>query len=275
MKHRNYKSKHNKIILVLIFLTFLFFSLSIGFYNELEVTDYIVTDGRIPSSFDGYTIVQLSDFHCKRFGNQEEILIKAVKTAKPDLIVLTGDLIDKNHQDIENVSLLLEGLQQICPVFTISGNHEFDEWNQYVKLVELYKKYSVVQLDDSTKTITIGSDKLNIHGLKWGSDFTNRTIDDEQTYDVLLYHNSNEFNHMSTLGYQLILSGHAHGGLIRLPFLGGVVGNNGDLFPKFAGGMFVKNDCTMISSRGLGDSYLPRFLNRPELVTITLQRKNE
>jgi predicted MPP superfamily phosphohydrolase len=249
--------------------------LSIGFYNKLEVTQYIITDNRIPSRFDGYTIVQLSDFHCKRFGNQEEELINEIKNEKPNLIVLTGDLIDRNHQDIENVSILLNGISQICPVYTISGNHEFDEWNQYIKLVELYKKYGIVQLDDSTQTISIGNDNINVHGLKWGSTLTNQIIDDAQTYDILLYHNANEFNHMSTLGYQLILSGHTHGGLIRLPFFNGLIGNNGDLLPAFAGGVFVNHDCTMISSRGLGDSYLPRFLNRPELVSITLKSSKQ
>ena len=96
MKHRYHKSKHDKLILVLILLTLLFFSLSIGFNNELEVTNYIVTDHRLPSAFDGYTIVQLSDFHCKSFGNQEEQLIKAVKKVNTmevkNLFSITGIL---------------------------------------------------------------------------------------------------------------------------------------------------------------------------------------
>lgn len=270
--------KHRKLYILLICICMLLVFLIYGLSQSLETTFITVTSKKIPNSFDNFRIVQISDLHCKAFGNQESDLIEAVKACHPDIIVLTGDMIDEAHLNLDHVTDLLSGISKLAPIYSVNGNHEFDYLELYDTLCSIYKKYGVIQIDNSTIQISKGNDFINLTGVNtqvFGNhqskpDIVSAVVEQDQ-YHILLHHYSNYFDSLSTLGYDLILAGHTHGGVVRLPLIGGLLSNEGDLLPKYDGGTYQNGNCIMVSSRGLGEASWPRFLNRPELICITLK----
>ena len=249
----------------------------LGLDPRLQTTYYDYSSTKIPASFDGFCIVQLSDFHLKKFGKKESVLIQAVNDCQPDLIVFTGDVIDENHRDISPLKDLLEGIYQTAPIYYISGNHDLleDALPMRHEMEQLFMEYGVINLDDQETVIYHGDSTIRLTGLGWHSRYFSNFINpaDLDYFNILLYHGSNYFPGLSQYGYDLLLAGHVHGGIVRLPFLGGVFSNEGSLFPTYDSGIFQENGCVMISSRGLGDARIPRFYNRPEVVSITLHAK--
>ncbi|WP_455718583.1 metallophosphoesterase [Anaerosporobacter sp.] len=263
-----------KYFLLLIILIILF----IGFHNDLDVTHYVYSDIEIPDAFDGYKIVQISDYHCKLINGSNNKLISAIKSYNPDIIVITGDMIDSDHSDISAVESLLKGISDIAPIYAVSGNHEFDLGAQYDKLLNLYNKYGVIDLDDSKVVITKDNSHITLYGLsanKMDVIYNPKALPETEvgTFSILLYHYTNHFDYFTDNRFNLILAGHTHGGIIRIPFVGGLIGNNSTFFPKYDSGRFVHDQTTMISSRGIGDASIPRFFNHSELVCITLHSK--
>lgn len=250
----------------------------LGFDGRLETTYYTVQSERLPASFDGFRIVLLTDFHLKEFGRNEEPLIQAVRDCEPDLIALCGDIIDDDHDSIQPLDDLLKGIAPLAPVFFVSGNHEFEASGKpipkYQEMKALFSRYGVTDLDDDSTLLSRGNDSIRLSGRKWRSRQVTDGLKqaDPEYFNILLFHGGNSFDKLSPYGYDLILSGHTHGGVVRLPFLGGVFSNTGTLFPKYDAGLFQENGSTMVLSRGLGDARLPRFYNRPETVCVTLKR---
>lgn len=254
----------------------LFFT--IGLYNKLEVTTYTFTSNKLPAAFDDFKIVQITDFHCKDFGTAESDLIKAIADANPDLIVLTGDMIDKKHFNLKNVIDLLTGITPLAPVYAVSGNHEYDDLEQYEQLQNVYASFGVQEVNNKIAQFSIDGDSIYLSGqeiLAYGAHHSDlkesASSIDMEAFSILLYHYSNHFDTTSTWGYDLILSGHIHGGIIRLPLVGGLLGTDASFFPKYNYGRYTKNGSTMISSSGLGDSIFPRLFNHSEIVVITLK----
>lgn len=265
--------KTQKIILRAILFLFILWVLS-GFDHRLEVTRYEYANAKIPSDFDGFRVVQISDFHLKKFGKNEAGLIQAVRNCSPDLILLTGDVVDENHSDIAPLRELLAGISDLAPIYFVSGNHDLykDTARLYGEMLSLFEEYAVINLDDAAREITRGGSSIFLTGSRWRSKYVTDYLSpaDTRNFNILLYHGSDYFPQLSTYGYDLIFSGHAHGGIVRLPFVGGVFANDGSLFPKYCSGYHTLHGSTLISSRGLGDAFIPRFYNRPELVCVTL-----
>lgn len=249
----------------------------LGLDPRLQTTSYEYSSPKVPLSFDGFTIVQLSDFHLKKFGNRQDALIRAVQNCQPDIIVLTGDVVDGNHRDIAPLADLLEGICPIAPVYYISGNHdrETDAFLMRREMERLFDSWGVVNLDDQSEELVRDNDSILLTGLGWHSRYFGQYLEpaDTDRFNILLYHGSDFFPGLAPYGYDLILAGHIHGGIVRLPFVGGVFSNDGSLFPYYDAGAFQLGDSTMISSRGLGDARIPRFYNRPEVVSVTLHAK--
>lgn len=264
------KAKPKRALFILLIILAL---LSIGFFNPLVTKSYDLDSTKLPSEFDGFKIVQITDFHCKNFGNQEEPLIKKIKEADPDIICLTGDIIDEEH-DFKNADYLLSKITQIAPVYYVSGNHEFYRGAPYSDFKELCYEYGVRILESETITIERGNSAINLSGLAWQNstaDMVNRLgYATDDYYNILLYHDSSKFNFLASYGYDLVLAGHIHGGLIRLPFIGGLLGSDYIFFPKYDYGIYQEKGSTMISSSGLGDARVPRWNNPREIVEITL-----
>lgn len=280
MKSR--KIKLNKLQKALIILSVIIIYISIGLYNGLKITNYEITSPNLPNSFDGYRIANISDLHSSYFGTNQEELINAIKEFEPDAIVLTGDIIDENNIDFDCVKKLLTGICDIAPIYSVSGNHEHSNYRSHMKLKALYESYGVSVLDNEEVIITKGNDEIHLYGLEYFGSYTSENLihilgdllpeANNNYYSILLNHRSDIFDELAPYGYDLIISGHTHGGIIRLPFVGGILSNNRTFFPEYDGGVFEKDESTMISSKGLGESNsIPRFYNRRELVFITLK----
>lgn len=262
-------------ILLITTLVFIFFCI-VGFDPRLEVTYYDYSNPKVPASFDNFRIVHISDLHLKNFGSNQSRLLEAIMDYQPDIIVMTGDIVDENHDSLAPLENLLKGISSI-PTYYVSGNHELlpEASSQYQTMLDLFSQYGVVNLDDQTETILRENSSIYITGSRWRSKYVVNYLPnaDENYFNILLYHGTDFFPELASFHYDLILSGHVHGGIVRLPFIGGLFSNNGTLFPEYDAGIFSSNYTTMISSRGLGDSHIPRFYNRPELVCITLHTK--
>ncbi|MBU3110212.1 metallophosphoesterase [Clostridium lacusfryxellense] len=250
--------------------------------NGIMVTKIKYSNSKIPNDFDGYTIVQISDLHNKEFGINQSKLLNKTKKAKPDIIVITGDLIDRNHTNIELAMEYISGAVKIAPVYFVSGNHE--KWSgTYKELSDKLTKAGVtildnkkVSLDKNNKTITlIGiSDPAFYPDDYWeGKRLKTLMIGEQNNFNILLSHRPELMDLYVDNHVDLAFSGHAHGGQFRLPFIGGLIAPDQGLFPEFTEGNHEKEATSMIVSRGLGNSIIPlRIFNRPEVVVVTLKK---
>lgn len=255
--------------------------------NAIETTHFDYVNEEIPDSFDGYTIMQVSDLHNKDFHGE---LIPKIEKADPDIIVVTGDLIDRNRTDLAVAEDFLEEAMAIAPVYFVSGNHEVAS-GKYPELQEIVDQTGVTNLDNDSLVLTQDNDQINLLGLadpltlqldeviEEGSEagVIKNTIEDISTdgpdhFDLLLSHRPELFDVYKDTGIDLVLTGHAHGGQIRLPFIGGLYAPTQGFLPEYTNGKYIEDQTTMILSRGLGNSIFPlRVFNRPELVVVTLE----
>lgn len=278
------KRKTKVIMLIIVLLLLLSFYL---YYqnNYLEVTNYSLENEKIPSSFNDYKIAQISDFHNTKSKRLTNSLIRKLKQEQPNIIVITGDLIDAKKTDIEVATHFIEEISNIAPIYHVTGNHEVST-KDYEKLKENLISNNVTILESTCISIKENEEEINLLGIDDPSIIRDSFIDDstitktnlenisydKEKYSILLSHRPELFDTYVQSNIDLILTGHAHGGQIRIPFIGGVIAPNQGIFPKYTSGVLKKDSTTMIISRGIGNSILPfRINNRPELVIITLK----
>ncbi|WP_079515130.1 metallophosphoesterase [Rossellomorea marisflavi] len=245
--------------------------------NALVTTKLEIESSKIPEAFHGYRIVQLSDLHGKSFGPNQDRLIQKVKKAEPDLIVFTGDLVDAQRYDPGPGLTLLKELSTLAPVYIISGNHEWwsGRWEELRKEVG---ETGAFLLEDDAITITENGEEIRLLGVDDPAagdvPAALQSVGKEKGFNILLSHRPELFNLYKEYGMDLVLSGHAHGGQVRLPFIGGLVAPDQGLFPAYTEGLYKNGDTRMVVNRGLGNSIIPlRIFNRPEVVEITLLAK--
>ncbi len=254
--------------------------------NSIVTSEYSIISDKIPQNFNGYKIVHLSDLHSKYFGNNQNNLVKRVKKENPDLIVFTGDLIDSKRYDEKPSLILMEKLVQVAPVYYVTGNHEW--WSgKFNSLEDKLKNIGVQVMRNTTEEITNGTDKIQIIGIDdpanvkesnaesatTKENITNSIegLEEGENFQILLSHRPEMFSLYSEYEFDVVFSGHAHGGQLRIPFVGGLIAPNQGLFPKYTSGKYNSENTTMIVNRGLGNSIIPlRILNRPEIVVVTL-----
>lgn len=256
-----------------------------GLDNRLEVTHYSVNSDKIPDDFDGLRILHLSDFHCDTTAG----LSNAVRDEKPDIICITGDM-THDTGTITPFTDLLKELLEIAPVYVISGNH--DIWrNDYNELMRICEELGAVHLKDKTVKIEKGNSHITLSGIEDPSSVNHHTIykriseslkklEIGDDFNILLFHRANLMDIFENKGFDLILSGHMHGGQFRLPGVGGVVSPKTNfmskgriIFPKYFGGEYNLGKTKMIVSRGVGNpTVLPRIFNRPEICIVVLKK---
>lgn len=266
---------------------FLMILISIILYSlwgntALEVNHYVMNDHHIPESFNGYKIAHISDVH----NTNNKDLIPLLIQSKPDIIAITGDLIDSRNTNIEIALEFVREAMKIAPCYYVTGNHEA-RVNEYLQLRNGLIELGVIVLENQ-KVDIIKENKITLIGLNDPSFETNYLFGDDQTivlndldelktednYTILLSHRPELFEIYESKNINLVLSGHAHGGQFRLPFIGGMIAPNQGLFPKYDSGKFIKNDTTMFVSRGIGNSIFPlRLNNRPEIIIIEFNNK--
>ena len=256
--------------------------------TALQLNTYTVSSDRLPEAFNGYRIAHISDLHNAKIGENNKNLIAMLQDAEPDIIAITGDLIDSRNTDIEIAIQFAEEAVKIAPCYYVTGNHEarvseYDDLkNGLTELGIIILEDERIYLDHNGETITL----IGINDPSFKSDYLfgdsetvvethlQELMNESDSFTLLLSHRPELFEIYVNNEVDLVLSGHAHGGQFRLPFVGGLVAPNQGLFPKYDAGLYTEENTNMIVSRGIGNSILPfRFNNRPEVILIELQSK--
>ncbi len=271
----------------------------------LGTTKFTISSAKLPKKLDGVSFVVLADLHDCTFGPGNIRLLRKINRLSPDFIIAAGDIINKNKPCFPgNAYYLLEQLSKKYKVFFAYGNHEqrmeaygkeeaslteeqaklYTAWNQFKKRLI---KLNISILDN--KGLRYGTEGvwLNITGVSIGPEYfaRNKVVNmeegylkslvetsDKSHYQILIAHNPVYFENYVAWGADLTIAGHVHGGMVRLPGLGGVISPQAKFFPKYQAGKYAKNHKEMVVSRGLGShSIMPRLFNIPELVFITLK----
>ena len=254
--------------------------------NRIVISKHRVKDKKVPSAFNGFKILHLSDLHNKSFGKNQTLLLNKIYKLNPDIILITGDLIDRRRTDFEPVLHLLKGLHSI-PVYYVPGNHE--AWSDcYAQLKDILISHEIVVLENEERCIVRDHQRLYLYGLKdpgfYSKDDHKLKSRDQlhaqleawkpEGFSILLSHRPEYFDVYASHAIDISFSGHAHGGQIRFPFIGAILAPHQGFFPKYSAGMYQINTSRLILSRGLGNSLFPfRIFNHPELILVSLESK--
>jgi predicted MPP superfamily phosphohydrolase len=271
----------------------------------LVVTNYTVSSARLQKDMDGTGFVVLADLHNMNFGRNNRRLAARIDKLSPEFILVAGDLIDKNSTCYPgNAYKLLEYLAGKYKIYYAYGNHEqklelyaSDEWPEqkkklyasWIEFKDRLEKLNVEFLDNSSTLYCRNNSKLCISGVSIGQEYFQKSgipvmkkeyltsllgNTNSNYFQLLIAHNPVYFYDYASWGADLTVSGHLHGGMVRLPGIGGVISPQVKLFPKYHSGNFTENGQEMIVSRGLGThSHMPRLFNVPEIVYIKLKNK--
>ncbi len=254
--------------------------------TALELNTYTVSSDALSDAFNGYRIAHVSDLHNAELGDGNEKLLAMLRAAEPDMIAITGDMIDSRNTDVEVALNFAEKAMQIVPCYYVTGNHEA-RVSEYDELKAGLEACGVIVLENEREQIEMSGEFITILGVDDPSFNTDYLFGDsasvvsstlaeisteDDVFTVLLSHRPELFDTYVACGMDLTLSGHAHGGQFRLPFVGGLVAPNQGFFPKYDSGIYTENGTNMIVSRDIGNSLLPfRFNNRPEVILIELR----
>lgn len=304
-------SRCRKILLWLLLLCLLALGANALLNAGVWVTRYEIESPRLPEGFDGFRIVQIADLHSVRTPEQAQLLLTRVREEQPELIALTGDQIDSHYYadhstptegeeegflpDRDTLELIRE-LTDVAPVYAVYGNHEMmllddPERNPFKTALE---EMGVTILYQQTVELTRNGDSILLAGIQDPATlYKNEDYDglpdtrsrmqamldntlgetDPEQFVLLLSHRPEYFALYQDYPIDLALTGHAHGGQIRLPGVGGLYAPGQGWFPKYTSGVFQQGRLSMVVSRGLGNSILPlRVFDPPELVTVTLRQ---
>ena len=253
--------------------------------TALKLTTIRVSSQNLPDSFDGFRIAHISDLHNTEFGRNNEKLLSLLRDAKPSIIAITGDMIDSRDTKVEIALEFAREAVTIAPCYYVTGNHE-SRVPEYRTLKEGLLSLGVSVLEDASARIQRSGESITVLGVQDPSFQTSYLFGDansvmeqklstlmpeENTFTLLLSHRPELFEVYAEAGVDLTLSGHAHGGQFRIPFLGGLVAPNQGFFPEYDAGLYTRGRTNMVVSRGLGNSIIPlRINNRPEVVLIEL-----
>ena len=253
--------------------------------TALEMNTYTISAENLPGNFAGYRIAHISDLHNTQMGEDNEKLLQMLKDARPDMIAITGDLIDSYNTDLAIALDFAEKAMQIAPCYYVPGNHEA-RIGQYDRLKSSLEDLGVVVLENEGVVLEKGDETIRVWGAADPSFQTDYLMGDSKSvmelqlqeladepsqFTILLSHRPELLDVYAQSGVNLVLTGHAHGGQFRLPFVGGLYAPNQGFLPEYDGGLYTQNGTTMVVSRGIGNSIIPfRFNNRPEIVVIEL-----
>lgn len=259
--------------------------------NGIEVDEYTVSSPDIPAGFDGFRILQLSDFHNKSFGFENRYLLHKIHQTHPDIILMTGDMVSREDITLDTFYRLCKALGKEYRVYYTVGNHELDL--NSADLHEMFsrlKRYGIRILNNERVTLRRGGSALDLYGMwydlrfykdkrgnyrhpeKFDCDEMHRLLGRKRpdTYSILMAHNPLDFDVYAAWGADLTFSGHVHGGVVRLGRYGGLFSPGRRLFPKYYAGVYVQDGKKLLVSRGIGG---PRLFNRPNLLVATLKSR--
>lgn len=256
--------------------------------NSIVISKYNIESETLPEAFNNFKIVQISDLHNKIFYKDNNTLIAKIKSQKPDIIVITGDLVDRRKYNEEIAISFIDKIKSIAPIYYVNGNHE--GWaGKFASLEKKLKESGVFVLRNESVFYEKGKEKILISGIddpvfnSSGSSKVYLTedimknellqVNNKKYFRILLSHRPEFFDLYVRNNIDVAFTGHAHGGQIIIPFLGGIFSPGQGFWPKYYKGMYTKDKTTMVLSRGLGNSIAPqRIFNRPEIVSVTLRK---
>ena len=277
-------SKKRCVLVVIVIALIGLIAWTVWGNTALEVNTYTIVSNRLPNSFSGFRIAQVSDLHNAQMGDGNEKILALLRETEPDIIVITGDMVDSYDTNISIALRFAEDAMQIAPCYYVTGNHEA-RITEYKDLKTGLESAGVVVLENERVELERNSETVMLIGVDDPSFQTDYLTGDSaivmssalnglagsDTYTILLSHRPELFDTYVASRVDLVFSGHAHGGQFRLPFLGGVIAPNQGLFPKYDSGLFTQGDTNMLVSRGIGNSIIPiRFNNRPEIIVVEL-----
>lgn len=273
-------------VIAIVFIAFIYVN-----FNLLQVSNYIIDSSKLPSEFDGYKIVQLSDLHLKEFGKDNITLLSKIDAISPDVIFITGDMVYRRKNGFDIVVKLIENLVKKYNVYYVLGNHEVAlRYNQLKAFNNKLKEIGVNLLLDSNTRINKNGEHVNIYGVNFKFNMEPKKVNeimfdkynrifqkqvgkiDDNSYNILLAHDPLNYELYDKYKFDLVFSGHVHGGAIRL-FGKALFSPRRLLFPKYSSGVYTGKNGKMVVSRGLGNSTLKlRMFNLPEIVCVTLKK---
>ncbi len=276
-----------------IIITLVIVAAMLYYFNNYTYTvkEIKVVSSDVPKGFHGYRILHISDLHNSCYGKGNEKLIRRIMKLNPDMIFYTGDMIDKQSSGKDHFRMLIEGIAHKYPSYFVDGNHE-DELSKVEKkeLISVLHGSGIKYLDDEMVSLERGKDRITLYGLRLPRKYLRNTYDENgriglrkeelinrfdmvsNGFTILLAHNPLYFDVYAEYGIDLTFSGHVHGGLVRLPLIGGILSPDRTLFPKYSKGLYVKENKKIVVSPGIGGVKF-RIFNRPAMYVANLQRK--
>lgn len=253
--------------------------------NVFEISYIDFVDLEIPNSFNNIKILQISDLHNKSYGKENVTLLKAIDKITPDYIFLTGDMLSSKDTYFSTFYNLVSKIGPKYECYYIVGNHELDFSNEQLEnLYATLESYEIKVLDNEKVELLKGNEKINLYGMWYNpkyymqEDFKLDIMEkimkkaEENAFNILLTHNPDDFEIYANWGADLTFSGHVHGGMIRIPFIGGIISPDRTLLPEYDAGIYEYDDSNLIVSRGMSRGTTGiRLFNQPELVVVNLK----
>ncbi len=284
MKRQIKLTKKSKIFLLCIGIILLaVLVINVVQNQNIQVNAISIEFETLPEDFVGYKIVQVSDLHNAEFGEKNEDLLKLIKEQNPDIIVVTGDIVDSRRTNVQIARDFVNNAAQIAPVYYVTGNHEsrvpvedeIDNVELDKNIIALHNKATLIEKGESVIQL-IGVDDPAYRAVTDDTKYMNERLErysDNEYFKILLSHRPELFDIYTENNMDIVFSGHAHGGQIRLPFIGGIIAPHQGIFPKYDSGLYTSNNTNLVISRGLGDSIIPlRINNPPEIIVVTLEK---
>ncbi|ANU20392.1 phosphoesterase [Planococcus plakortidis] len=274
-----------KKLIALLFVALLLVGFAWVNNNWIVTTEYSVQSEKVPDAFAGKRIVQVSDLHNAEFGNRQRSLLDKVEAANPDAIFITGDLIDSDRYDLEKSLAAVDGLVEMSDVYYVIGNHEVSSNRLEDEIVPALEERGVEVLRNRSLMWEEDGEAIQIGGIDdplmdiylHEEEFTRNSIAEaglNDAFTLLLAHRPEQLETYASEGIDVVFAGHAHGGQIRIPGLGGLIAPGQGWFPSMTEGVFESGDTQLVLSRGLGNSGFPlRVFNLPEVVVVTLENE--
>ncbi len=280
------EQQKKKFISYVVLILALVALLTVALWKGLVVRSYVISSKKLTNPV---RLLILSDLHSSMYGKNQSLLLAKIRELKPDLVFLVGDIVDDKRPQ-EGALQLLEAIAPEYPCFYVTGNHEF--WSGRADNIKnMIRSYGIEVLEGDCKTVTVGGQRIQVCGVDDPDGFEQENFFgqeissgwDEQfescknqlnadTFSILLSHRPERVSYYAGSDFDLVVSGHAHGGQIRIPgLLNGLYAPNQGFLPKYAGGIYDLDSSRMIVSRGLAKSSIPRIFNPPEIVLISLE----
>lgn len=279
------------IIIILIAMIFVLLGLIYISTNVIKVKKYTVNNSKLPKEFDGLKIVHISDVHSKIFGKDNSGVVKRILKANPDIVIMSGDIIDKREKDIEKFVSMYKTIYEKYPTYYSIGNHERKlGWKKYKKYLKMLQSCGVHVIINGSENLTKNDKHIVINALKFRENMQPKVLTNEKEeefisymksklknlntkeFNILIAHDPENFKMYKKLGVDLVFSGHVHGGLIRFGKIC-LLSPRRTFFPKYSYGKNTEENTTIVTSSGMGKATLPiRLFNRPEIVIVTLNK---